>query len=71
MQYKFTRIIKKYGWDKDTTESRMFEIEDTYDPMDWDDLIDVIGYTVEGHKGEDVTIKIRAIEEEKHGTDTL
>ena len=65
MQYKLTRIIKKYGWDKDTTESRLFEIEDAYDPMDWDDLINNVGYLVGGHKGEDITIKIRAIEEEK------
>ena len=65
MQYKFTRIIKKYGWDKDTTESRMFEIEDTYDPMDWDDLINNVGYLVGGHAGQDIIVKIRAIQEEE------
>lgn len=71
MQYKLTRIIKKYGWDSDTSETRKFEIEDVYDPMDWDDLINNVGYLVGGHKGEDINIKIRAIEEEKNGTDTL
>lgn len=65
MKYKFTRIIRKYGWDEATSESKRFEIEDTYNPMDWDDLINNIGYLTEGHKGEDIIIKVRAIEEEE------
>lgn len=65
MKYKLTRIIKKYGWNAEHAETRAFEIEDTYDPMDWDDLINNVGYLVGGHAGQDIIVKIRAIQEEE------
>lgn len=63
MIYKLTRIYVKYGWNSDSNESKKFEIEDEYDPMDWDDLTNNIGYLLEGHKGQDVILKIRGEEE--------
>lgn len=65
MLYKFTRIISKYGWDPEAKESRRFEIDDNYDPMTWDDLINNIGYLVEGHKDETINIKIKTVKEDE------
>lgn len=65
MKYKFTRIIEKYGWDEAAKESRKFTIEDVYDPLDWDDVVNVIGYTVQGHNGQTIKFCIKEVNEEE------
>ena len=64
-KYHLTRILTQYGWDAEVKESRKYVIEDRYDPMCWDDVINNIGYLVEGHKGETVTFKITMEKEEE------
>lgn len=58
-KYHLKRILTKYGWDAEAKESKRFVIEDKYDPMIWDDVVNNIGYLVEGHKGETITFEIR------------
>lgn len=58
-KYHMTRIISKYGWNSEKKESEKVTINDAYDPMDWDDLISNIGYLVEGHKGNTITLEIK------------
>lgn len=60
-----TRVISKYAWDPEAQESRKFDLEDTYDPMDWDDFVSNIGYLAEGHKGQTITIKFKMDKEEE------
>ena len=57
-KYHMTRILKKYGWNNEKQDTDLVTINDTYDPMDWDDLISNIGYLVEGHKGNVITLEI-------------
>ena len=57
--YHLTRVISKYGWDPDLKESRRLEYEDKYDALSWDDFIGNVGYLLEGHKGQELTIKIK------------
>lgn len=60
-----TRVISKYAWDADAKESRKFDLEDKYDPMNWDDFVNNLGYLAEGHKGQAITIKFMMEKEEE------
>ena len=64
-KYHMTRIIDKYGWNSERKESERITINDAYDPMDWDDLISNIGYLVEGHKGNTITLEIKMDKEDE------
>lgn len=64
-KYHMTRIIDKYGWNIERKESEKITINDAYDPMDWDDLISNIGYLVEGHKGNTITLEIKMDKEDE------
>ena len=64
-KYHMTRIINKYGWNSERKESERITINDAYDPMDWDDLISNIGYLVEGHKGNTITLEIKMDKEDE------
>lgn len=64
-KYHMTRIIDKYGWNSERKESERITINDAYDPMDWDDLISNIGYLVEGHKGNKITLEIKMDKEDE------
>ena len=64
-KYYLTRTITKYGWDEVAKETKKFTIDDKYDPMSWDDVINNIGYLVGGHKGEEVAFKIKMEKEEQ------
>ena len=64
-KYHMTRILKKYGWNTEKQDTDLVTINDVYDPMDWDDLISNIGYLVEGHKGNTITLEIKMDKEDE------
>ncbi len=63
--YHLTRVFEQYGWDDEAKTSRKLTANDKYDPMVWDDFINNIGYLVEGHKGQELTIKIKMVDEKE------
>lgn len=65
--YHLSREIAQYGWCEATKTTEKVIFTDTYDPMDWDDLVSNIGYMLEGHKGTSITIKIRMDKEDTDG----
>lgn len=64
-KYHLTRVIEKYGWDAERRESHKLTADDDYDPMNWDDFVNNIGYLLEGHKGQTITIKIKMEKEDE------
>ena len=62
-----SRILKKLIWDKDYSSHDEVVIKDTYDAMDFDDFVNILGYMLNGHKGQTITIEMKMDKEDENG----